>query len=898
MALLPLAGWAQTVTFGEVGLGKYTYGGTTLPVPVVKDSEGAILTEGTHYIYESSECYKDKGCTDALGFSTDTGKAAMKADGTTKYYIKITGINAYVGQVATPYFMVDKAELTFTLKDNKLDRTYGEAPVALNDDATVDFNFDGFKFNQVWDDIKKGSKPTYSTANVNAEDNKVITFAGGWTPDNYTITYSGKLNIAKKDISTTATIAAEQGDVVYTGKNITGVYTVKDGETTLVAGTDYTVETVKDVTANFKPTISFQGNYKGSIKAATGFAVTAAPITVSVKDVKVTYNNSDQADQSSNGALEFEYSGIVGDDVASAATIKSGFTPPTSVKAAGTATNAGDYTLTIDGGSASGNYEFKTYLPGKLTIERKEVTVTAADKSKKLGAADPEFTFTAAGLIGSDEVSGVTFTRVSGESVGTYAITPDVSAAKVKNGSTDLTSNYKLVPVAGTLTIEKGGIVVAIKDAEKFYGQEDPTFEYVVYGLEDGDELASFTINRDKKGTPAGENVGSYELTATVANPDPAKYETLTVTSGILSINKAQLSFTIPAQNIDQGKDKNALKKDAITVTGINNSDAAATLYELDFNTGVSLNDDNKTTTDETVADGIKATLTAAAGANYEIVDEEGTVITAATGKLIVGAGTSATLNFTSVDADYATIVAHAGETQKVTLTVAPRMGRELPVGTKHDWAAQTWNTMVLPFEVSVADLSQALGYAIVNRVNAEKTTENNVQFKLEMDKIPANEPFCVKTAKAITDTYTIKFPNPVTIVAPADEYPSVEAGMGYTFVGAYKALTVDKNHPTYEFLRGDNIKWAQISKPESTESWTVVPFDAYINLTAEAAARGVTFTFEEIDGSTTTVKSIEASIESNNVKAGWYTLDGVKLNNAPTQKGIYIQNGKKVVVK
>ena len=34
-------------------------------------------------------------------------------------------------------------------------------------------------------------------------------------------------------------------------------------------------------------------------------------------------------------------------------------------------------------------------------------------------------------------------------------------------------------------------------------------------------------------------------------------------------------------------------------------------------------------------------------------------------------------------------------------------------------------------------------------------------------------------------------------------------------------------------------------------------------------------------------------------VKAeGWYTINGIKLNAAPTQKGIYINNGKKIVVK
>ena len=30
----------------------------------------------------------------------------------------------------------------------------------------------------------------------------------------------------------------------------------------------------------------------------------------------------------------------------------------------------------------------------------------------------------------------------------------------------------------------------------------------------------------------------------------------------------------------------------------------------------------------------------------------------------------------------------------------------------------------------------------------------------------------------------------------------------------------------------------------------------------------------------------------------GWYTLDGVRLDSKPTQKGVYINNGKKVAIK
>ena len=53
----------------------------------------------------------------------------------------------------------------------------------------------------------------------------------------------------------------------------------------------------------------------------------------------------------------------------------------------------------------------------------------------------------------------------------------------------------------------------------------------------------------------------------------------------------------------------------------------------------------------------------------------------------------------------------------------------------------------------------------------------------------------------------------------------------------------------------------------------------------------------EEPDGSTTAITCISADGKAVTAD-GWYTLNGVKLNAAPTEKGVYIQNGKKVVIK
>ena len=50
--------------------------------------------------------------------------------------------------------------------------------------------------------------------------------------------------------------------------------------------------------------------------------------------------------------------------------------------------------------------------------------------------------------------------------------------------------------------------------------------------------------------------------------------------------------------------------------------------------------------------------------------------------------------------------------------------------------------------------------------------------------------------------------------------------------------------------------------------------------------------------GEETGIGEISSSKPRTSVPASWYTLDGRKLNDKPTQKGIYIHNGQKIVIK
>lgn len=899
MAFMSLTGWAVDLDGSRFSISNVTYSEAVVPTEVAASG----YTLHTDYEIDLNTWYTDEACTIQAKDGEGTPYTIDKLP-VAKYWVKITGMGTYAGLEASASFNVIAIAATISFDAAQTKEWNTEEPATYTYTLT--------KKGAAWTDADAATKLGLTVGRVAGESVAEYAYTFDWTNKNYALTRSdaNKFQITAKDLSASATITALKTTMVYTGKNATGIYKVMDGTTELVEGTDWTMAATKDVSTGNTPLITFAGNYTGTKSPTTAFAITKAPITVSIDDIEVTYDGTDQKDQSASTKLKFNYSGIVGDDVADAATIKAAFTRPTTVAVATAATNVGTYTLELsnDGGTGTyTNYEFKTWVPGTLTINPFEVKIKAADKSKNIGAADPTFTYVATpALVAGHEVTGITYTRESGETAGEYAITPNLSAAKVivTATSADVSSNYdlKVDDTKGVLTIGKAGIIVLIKDAEKAYGAADPTFTYKAVGLAEGDEdKLVVNITREKAGTAEGEAVGSYTLTATAENPDATKYSGVTIYDGIFTINKAKLTFVIPAQNIALGKKVADLVplKNNITVTGVNNSDDKASLYDLSFGVGVSLDGEDKTDNNETVDGGLVATLTAAAQVNYVVDDASDTYVsaTSAAGKLIVGDGTAAAVAFTSVDADYAIITGQAGETQNVTLKIDNRT-REVPAGTAHTWAAQTWNAMVLPFEVTVAELSSQLGYAIVNRVNSEKTTEGNVVFKLEMDKIPANEPFCVKTTDAIADgVVTLAFAAK-KIVAPGSEYPSVDAGQGYKFVGVYKGFTIDKTKSLFYFLRGDNPNWAHIGT-SSANTWNMVPFDAYIDQSGAASARELTFTFEEIDGTTTAIKAVDADVVSNRtIKEGWYTIGGMKLQSAPTQKGVYINNGKKIIVK
>ena len=149
--------------------------------------------------------------------------------------------------------------------------------------------------------------------------------------------------------------------------------------------------------------------------------------------------------------------------------------------------DVGTIKVTITG---KGNYTGTVTRTYKITP--KSVTVTADNKSKVFGEADPKFTAKVAGTLGNDTVE-YTLSRETGEAAGKYEIT-------VKGDK--LQGNYTVSYVAGTLTITSQSIDPGT-DPEKpnpdYTGAKVNSPKDLVYDGKEHKWIPTVTDKADKK---------------------------------------------------------------------------------------------------------------------------------------------------------------------------------------------------------------------------------------------------------------------------------------------------------------------------------------------------------------------------------------------------------------
>jgi hypothetical protein len=445
----------------------------------------------------------------------------------------------------------------------------------------------------------------YPIAPVLVDPNNMLT--------NYTVTL---VNATLTNLPAPLTITAGNKSKLYGAANpaLTASYTG------FVNGDDETDLDTPVILSTSADAASPVGAYAITATGATdlNYAIThvAGTLTVNPAPLLVTANNAARLYGAANPTFTASYAGFVNGDDETDLTGTLAFTTP-----AEATSPVGTYAITPSGLSAA-NYAI-SFANGTLTVTPALLTITAENKSRLYGAANPTFTASYAGFVNGDDETDLTGTLLFTtpaevtSPVGTYVITPSGLNA----------ANYAISFANGTLTVTAAALTATADPQTKVYGQALPALTGSLVGVLNGDNItATFTTT-----ATASSDAGSYPIIPVLADPDNklGNY-TVTLNNDTLTVTPALLTITAENKSRLYGVANPTL---TASYAGFVNGDDAA-----DLDTAVAL----ATTADATSPVGTYLiTATGAADLNYAIIHANGT-LTVSPAPLLVTANNAA----------------------------------------------------------------------------------------------------------------------------------------------------------------------------------------------------------------------------------------------------------------
>jgi len=203
---------------------------------------------------------------------------------------------------------------------------------------------------------------------------------------------------------------------------------------------------------------------------------------------------------------------------------------------------------------------------------------------------------------------------------------------------------------------------------------------------------------------------------------------------------------------------------------------------------------------------------------------------------------------------------------------------------------ANVWNTFASPFAIAAGDMTKYFGAGAKVRQLSTTSVDGTVltlNFE-DATSIVAGQPYLVKPAATVDFSADGKeFAgvnlNAATATATTTTYVNFVPTLGKT------AVTDDPKDILILNTSGTLV--------HPSAAGNMKGFRGYFLMHDAAGARAFVINFG--DGETTSIsEELRVKSEEFATATEWYTLDGRKLQGQPTQKGVYIQNGKKVVIK
>lgn len=207
------------------------------------------------------------------------------------------------------------------------------------------------------------------------------------------------------------------------------------------------------------------------------------------------------------------------------------------------------------------------------------------------------------------------------------------------------------------------------------------------------------------------------------------------------------------------------------------------------------------------------------------------------------------------------------------------------------------WNTLCLPFDINDFN-GTPLDGATVMELDTEGTYGGHqtgleggtlyLNFKT-VNSIEAGKPYIVKWVTPASD-----LKNPVFYgVSITEAVPTDVTFNGGKFCGTYAPTGIYNDEHTKYYLGAEN----KLYYP-SAVGYKIKSFRAYFDFGADEQFAGIRAFMLNFDEDETTNIIATEDVESRMRDGVWYTLDGRRLSGKPMARGIYVNNGRKVVIK
>ena len=220
----------------------------------------------------------------------------------------------------------------------------------------------------------------------------------------------------------------------------------------------------------------------------------------------------------------------------------------------------------------------------------------------------------------------------------------------------------------------------------------------------------------------------------------------------------------------------------------------------------------------------------------------------------------------------------------------------------------QGWETIALPFTVQKI-MHQSKGELTpFKKFEEEGSSENARPFWLraltptgfeDVATLEANTPYiiCMPNSTAYASRYNVN--GNVTFSAENTEVPATEMTVVEKGENAFTAtfLKKEKNSSVWPINKNEEYMGYMPGSAFVPNLRDVRPFEAYAyNRNSLSAPR--ILSLAEIGGTSGTTGILLMLNDEQKNDGAWYTVDGRKLQQKPTTKGVYIKNGKKIIMK